>query len=243
MSEVILKDHSTQLKHLSDDLSKLIKIREDYHETTEKLLFKKLSEENAMIKSIEFQMENIVQRTKNWPKSVMIRSSYNPSVSVTAFIHCKKCLEKVSVSRSTQTQPSFIQSNKRSNPSLPISPRPLRGILRTSSNDSIFKTDISKGKKEEKAKTAFTAKKENTKKDNLMEWSAMEWNGKDEIKEINQKIKTLNDRINHFSLSAENKNQHPDALSTGLKGIALTAAMEKRLDKLEKDILYLDSSL
>ena len=62
MSEVILKDHSTQLKHLSDDLSKLIKIREDYHETTEKLLFKKLSEEkeskhNNMVQSIVAALE------------------------------------------------------------------------------------------------------------------------------------------------------------------------------------------
>jgi hypothetical protein len=147
MSENILNDHSNLVDKLSGDLTKLLRIREQYNETTEQLISKKLSDETILIKSIQTQMQNIVQRTKNWPKSVMMKYPYNQSVSITTVIHCKKCLGKVSVSRSTQTLPSFTQMTKRSNSPQPRSPKLLRGILRSPSIDRKFKTNTIKDKK------------------------------------------------------------------------------------------------
>ena len=155
MSDNILNEHSMLLGKLSTDLAKLLQIREEYNETTEKLIAKKLSDETSLIKSIDTQMQNIVQRTKNWPKSITVKPPYNPSVSITTVIHCKKCLGKVSVSRSTQTLPSFIQMTRRSNPLKPRSPKLLRGILRKPGIDAKCKTTTMKDKKETKNGTTM----------------------------------------------------------------------------------------
>ena len=236
MSENILNEHSNLLDKLSGDLTKLLQIREEYNETTEKLIAKKLSNETALIKSIETQMQNIVQRTKNWPKSVMMKSPYNQSVSITTVIHCKKCLGKVSVSRSTQTLPSFIQMTRRSNTPQPRSPKLLRGILRKPIIDGKCKTNTIKDIKE--TKNVIKPKEKIVKKEPLIEWSAMEWNGKNEIDEINQKLKNLNDRIEDCVGNAKT-----DVSTLGWKGIqpSVTSALERRLNQLEEDILYLDS--
>ena len=72
----------------------------------------------------------------------------------------------------------------------------------------------------------------------------MEWNGKNELKEINQKIKTLNERIDKVSGKGALKVQYPDDINPGLKADKQMAKsqMEKRLEQLEDDILYLNDS-
>ena len=244
MSSTILKDHSDQLENVSSDLDKLIQLREEYHDATTKLLCKKLSDETTLIKSIEAQVGNIVQRTKNWPRSTMGRSHSESPISVTAIIHCKWCLEKVSVSRSTQTMPSFIHMAKLAIPKSPTSPKPLRGILRkTRSSESIFHRNCTP-KDNKEARVVIQSKPRVDKKQPLIELSAMEWNGKNELKEINQKIKTLNERIDKVSGKGALKVQYPDDINPGLKADKQQAKsqMEKRLEQLEDDILYLNDS-
>ena len=82
------------------------------------------------------------------------------------------------------------------------------------------------------------------KKEPLIELSAMEWNGKNELKEINQKIKTLNERIDKVSGKGALKVQYPDEIHSGLKAEKQMAKsqMEKRLEQLEDDILYLNDN-
>ena len=82
------------------------------------------------------------------------------------------------------------------------------------------------------------------KKEPLIELSAMEWNGKNELKEINQKIKTLNERIDKVSGKGALKVKYPDDINPGLKADKQMAKsqMEKRLEQLEDDILYLNDS-
>ena len=244
MSESILKDHVIALEGLANDLSKLMQIREEYHETTEQLIFTKQKEETILIEAIEKKTETLVQRAKNWPKSVMIRSPYPSTVSVTTVIHCKKCLAKVAISRSTQTLPSLIQTSRRSSPKLIKSQKPLRGILRNSNNDTMYKLDAIKDK-QSGGKNVIIAKEIKTKKQPLMEWSAMEWNGKNEIDEINQKIKGLNERIDRVSTNSMERENKPTVFNNCWKDTTpdTVLAMEQRLNQLEEDILYLDSSL
>ena len=241
MSEIILKDHSVALESLSKDLSKLSLMREEYHDTTEKLIYANLKEEAILIKAIENQMQNLIQRAKNWPKSVMTRYPFPSTVSVTTIIHCRKCLAKVSISRSTQTLPSFIQVNKRSNPKIGTSPKPLRGILRNSINNNSSKVDSNKDK--QGGKNVIISIK--NKKEPLMAWSAMEWNGKNEIEEINQKIKGLNERIDKFSTYTKERENRPIIFNNSRKSStsSMASTMEQKLNQLEEDILYLDSSL
>ena len=262
MSEIILKDHSNQLENLSSDSNKLIELREQYYDSAEKLIAKKASEEKPLITSIEKQMQTLVQRTRNWPKSIVMKSVYGgPSVAVTTIVHCKTCLAKVSISRSTQTLPSFVQMARRSNscdtiktPSRssslnslktpPTSPKPARGILRKTIIDNKSKLDSLKTKKQPRIE--LKSKETKPKKEPVIEWSAMEWNGKDEVEELQEKIKILNDRIESFT-KAENddKDTFPNCSDSEWSKIQphLTTALSKRLDKLEESINYLDSSL
>ena len=262
MSEIILKDHSNQLENLSSDLAKLLDLREQYYDSAEKLIAKKASEEKPLINSIEKQMHTLVTRTKNWPKSVVMKSVYGgPSVAVTTIVHCKTCLAKVSVSRSTQTVPSFVQMMRRSNSmdsiktptrstslnslkTPPASPKPTRGILRKAIVDNKNKLDSLKIRKE--GRVLLKSKETKAKKEPVIEWSAMEWNGKNEIDELHQKIKVLNDRIETFTKNTnEDIDTYPGVLNSEWSKIQprLTSALGKRLDKLEEDIHYLDSSL
>ena len=275
MSEIILKDHSNQLENLSSDLNKLLELREQYYDSAEKLIAKKASEEKPLITSIERQMQTLVQRTKNWPKSVVMRSVYGgPSVAVTTIVHCKTCLAKVSVSRSTQTLPSFVQMIRRSNsydsmktlprssslnslktppasPKVPkriktppVSPKPTRGIIKKTIIDNKSKLDSMKNKSA--PRILIKSKEVKTKKEPVIEWSAMEWNGKNEIEELHQKIKILNDRIETVAKNGGDKNDtDPHILNSEWNKIQprITTALEKRLDMLEKDIKYLDSSM
>ena len=90
------------------------------------------------------------------------------------------------------------------------------------------------------------SKEVKTKKEPVIEWSAMEWNGKNEIEELHQKIKILNDRIETVAKNGEDKNDtDPYILNSEWDKIQprITTALEKRLDMLEKDIKYLDSSM
>ena len=226
MADFILRDHSYQVENLSIDLKKLAKIREEYYDSAEKLISKKLADETELVKSIETQMQTIVQRTKNWPKSVMTKSSYSPTVSVTTIIHCKKCLAKVSISRSTQTLPSFVQTTRLSSPTPVKSPKAVRGILRKPSNEVKIKSDVTKDKKV--SKTVTKSKESKTKQEPLIEWSAMEWNGKNEIDEINQKIKVLNDRIENFSTNGTENMNCPDVFREEWKGHKSTATFDRR---------------
>ena len=262
MSEIILKDHSNQLENLSVDLNKLLELREQYYDSAEKLIAKKASEEKPLITSIEKQMQTLVHRTKNWPKSIAIKSVYGgPSVAVTTIVHCKTCLAKISISRSTQTLPSFVQMTRRSNscetiktPSRssslnslktpPTSPKPARGILRKAIIDNKSKLDTIKTKKQPRIE--LKSKETKPKKAPVIEWSAMEWNGKNEVEELHQKIKMLNDRIETFTKPEnDDKDTYPNCSDSEWSKIQprLTTALSKRLDKLEESINYLDSSL
>ena len=262
MSEIILKDHSNQLENLSSDLNKLLELREQYYDSAEKLIAKKASEEKPLITSIEKQMQTLVQRTKNWPKSIVMKSVYGgPSVAVTTIVHCKTCLAKVSISRSTQTVPSFVQMTRRSNSSdaiktpsrssslnslktPPTSPKPTRGILRKTIIDNKSKLDTLKTKKQPRIE--LKSKESKPKKEPVIEWSAMEWNGKNEVEELHQKIKLLNDRIETFTKQEnDDKDTYPNFSDSEWNKIQprLTSSLSKRLDKLEESINYLDSSL
>ena len=74
----------------------------------------------------------------------------------------------------------------------------------------------------------------------------MEWNGKNEIDELHQKIKLLNDRIETFTKQEnDDKDTYPNFSDSEWNKIQprLTSSLSKRLDKLEESINYLDSSL
>ena len=126
----------------------------------------------------------------------------------------------------------------------PTSPKPSRGILRKAIIDNKSKIETMKTKKE--PRIVLKSKEVKPKKEPVIEWSAMEWNGKNEVEELHQKIKMLNDRIESFTKNGTEDNDTNYSISTSEWNKIqprLTSALEKRLDKLEEDIHYLDSSL
>ena len=234
MSKATIKDHCIAIESLANDVNKLLEIKETNQEKIEGLLVSKLKEEAALAKAIEVKVKNLTQIARNWPKPFMMRCNYTSDVSETTVIHCKQCLASVVISRSTQTLPSFIRANKTNNSTSIKKPKPLRSILRNHSS----------GKVPESSK-CITTKEPKIKKQPLLEWSAMEWNGKNEINEINNKIVGLSERIDRISNNNKEIIEKPTAVrSCWQNGTpAKVFAMEERLNELEDDILYLDSSL
>ena len=234
MAKITIKDHCIAIENLANDVNKLLEIKETNQKKIEGLLVSKLKEEAALAKAIETKVQNLTQIAKNWPKPFMMRCNYTPAVSETTIIHCKQCLASVVISRSTQTLPSFIRANKTNYSTSIGQQKPLRSILRNPAS----------GKVPESSK-CITAKETKIKKQPLLEWSAMEWNGKNEINEINNKIVGLSERIDRISNNNKEVIEMPIAVRSCWQNgtSAKVLAMEERLNQLEDDILYLDSSL